>query len=204
MLARVHTIPTKGHGHGDGRGRWLSWDTFLLDFLDNPAMAQCLERLRCSSGGGGEAAEVADVVEAAAAALRAGRDVLRELPARLVHHDYEPWHVFADATPGAERITGVIDHESCRGGDPAYDLAQWHVVHDVYAPVAPVVAGYRAAGGWIDSFETRLRLSLVHYRLNDLLHRICGSDAGDRPVAVDADVVTGARRLANEVARSGG
>ena len=204
-LGRMHTIPTDGYGHldGSGRGRWPSWDAFLLASLDDPAMSKRLARLRGGSRGGGDAAEVAATVEAAIRVLRDRRDVLHAQPARLVHHDYEPWHIFADATPGAARITGVIDHEGCRGGDPAYDLAQWHVIHDVYAPVAPVLSGYRAAGGWTDRFETRLHLSLVHYRLTDLLHHLDAERERDRPVTVDADVAKRARVLAAELAQVG-
>lgn len=201
VLARTHTIPTAGYGHldGAGRGRWRTWDVFLLAFLDDPARRERLERLRRTGPSGGA---VVAAIEAAIEVLLARRDVLRAQPARLVHHDYEPWHIFADATPGRERITGVIDHESCRGGDPAYDLAQWHVIHDAYAPVAPVVEGYRAAGGWTDGFETRLRLSLVHYRLKELVHGLDGLEGLDQPAVEDADMAKRARCLAAEVAHA--
>jgi Ser/Thr protein kinase RdoA (MazF antagonist) len=201
VLARIHRIPTQGYGPLDaaGRGAWPSWDAFLLGPLDAPATRARVERVRRASPNGGL---VADSIEAAAELLHARRGVLRAWPARLVHHDYEPWHIFADATPGVARLTGVIDHESCRGGDPAYDLAQWHVVHDVYAPVAPLVEGYRAAGGWTDGFDARLRLSLVHYRLRGLLQRF-GGDAGEgRPGAVDGDAVKSAQLLTAAVAEA--
>jgi hypothetical protein len=123
-------------------------------------------------------------------------------PAQLVHHDYEPWHLFADAAdtrsgaqPGAAHITGVIDLESCRGGDPAYDLAQWHVIHDAYAPVAPVIEGYRVAGGWSSGFGERLHLSLVHFRLLELLDRLKGRG---QPLADDVDTAKRAQRLLAE------
>jgi Ser/Thr protein kinase RdoA (MazF antagonist) len=195
VLARLHTIPTGGYGplDGTGHGRWPSWDAFLLGLLDASTTRARAERLRRAPPDGGR---VADAIEAAAGVLRARRGVLRAQPPRLVHHDYEPWHVFADPTPGAARIIGVIDHESCRGGDPAYDLAQWHVIHDAYAPVAPLVEGYRAAGGWTDGFDARLRLSLVHFRLRGLLARLGGAAGEDRPVVVDGDTVRGARLLA--------
>jgi Ser/Thr protein kinase RdoA (MazF antagonist) len=201
VLARIHTIPTVGYGplDGGGRGGWPSWDAFLLERLEAPTTRERVERVRRASPDGGR---VADALEAAAGVLRARRGVLRAWPARLVHHDYEPWHLFAAATPGAARLTGVIDHESCRGGDPAYDLAQWHVVHDVYAPVAPLVDGYRAAGGWTDGFDARLRLSLVHYRLRGLVERLGGDADEDRPAAVDRDAVKGAQLLAAAVAEA--
>jgi hypothetical protein len=164
-----------------------------------PATRERAERVRRASPDG---ARVADATAAATGVLRARRGLLGARPARLVHHDYEPWHLFADPAPGAARLTGGIDLESCRGGDSAYDLAQWHVVHDAYAPVAPVVAGYRAAGGWTDGFDARLRLSLVHYRLRGLLERLGGDTDGDRPVAVDGDALRGAQLLAAAVAEA--
>jgi aminoglycoside phosphotransferase (APT) family kinase protein len=195
VLARIHTIPTGGYGplDGTGRGRWRSWDAFLLRPLEDPTLRERVERLKRAAPNGDR---VADAIDAAVGVLRDRRGVLRARPAFLVHHDYEPWHLFADATPGAAHLTGVIDHESCRGGDPAYDLAQWHVIHDVYAPVAPLVDGYRAAGGWTDGFDARLRLSLVHYRLRELLARLGGDAAAARPLAVDKDAVRGAELLA--------
>ncbi|MDQ3702854.1 MAG: aminoglycoside phosphotransferase family protein, partial [Chloroflexota bacterium] len=121
VLARMHTIPTEGYGYldGAGHGRWPTWDAFLLEFLGDPALRERLEQRRRTAPSGGI---VAGTIDAAVGMLQARREVLRAQPARLVHHDYEPWHIFADATPGEEHITGVIDHESCRGGDPAYDL----------------------------------------------------------------------------------
>ena len=195
VLARIHTIPTEGYGplDGTGHGRWRSWEAFLLGPLEAPTLRERVERLKRTAPSGGR---VADAIDAAVGVLRDRRGLLRAQPAYLLHHDYEPWHLFADATPGAARLTGVIDHESCRGGDPAYDLAQWHVIHDVYAPVAPLVEGYRAAGGWTDGFDARLRLSLVHYRLRGLLARLGGDADEDRPVALDQDAIRWAQLLA--------
>jgi Ser/Thr protein kinase RdoA (MazF antagonist) len=207
VLARMHQIQTDGYGplDGAGRGRWPTWDAFLLQLLDDRARRERAERVARALPGGGA---LVATIEAATAALVAGRDVLEAQPARLVHHDYEPWHLFAEApAAGRARITGVIDHEDCRGGDPAYDLAQWHVVHDVYAPVAPVVAGYRAAGGWTAGFETRLRLSLVHFRLRALLDKLDGL-AGQHHTGVDtavdaADLAQRAQGLADDAALAG-
>jgi hypothetical protein len=65
-----------------------------------------------------------------------------------------------------------------------------------------MVEGYRAAGGWTDGFDARLRLSLVHYLLRGLLERLGGDTDEDRSVAVDKDAFRGAQLLAAAVAEA--
>ena len=182
-LARIHTIPTDGHGplDGNGRGPHATWDGAFLAFLDRPEQRERLERAAAQPTARSLSGPWTNLVRAAVAILEDHRTFMRGRPARLLHRDYEPWHILVHdpgdpSAPGSATltpisggrpvgITGVLDLESCRGGDPAEDLIQWHVIHDGYAPVAPVVAGYRAAGTWTADFERALRLCLLRSRL---------------------------------------
>jgi aminoglycoside phosphotransferase (APT) family kinase protein len=179
LLARLHTVSTAGYGALDarGRGHLPTWDRYLLHGLDTPARREQIAGLAAPAGkhGAGETAETvckaARTLDVALAVLLDHRPFLRSRPSRLLHRDYEPWHIFVDEDPKGG-ITGVIDLESCTGGDPAYDLVQWHVIHDSYAPVDPVVTGYRAGRAWTADFERALRLGCVQFRVRELLREL--------------------------------
>jgi aminoglycoside phosphotransferase (APT) family kinase protein len=186
-LACIHTVPTDGHGplDGNGRGPHATWDAAFLAFLDRPEPRERLERAAAHPAARSPSDARTNLVRSAVAVLRDHRAFLRGRPARLLHRDYEPWHLLVHdpgdlSAPDAPTLSpfsgarplglsGVLDLESCRGGDPSNDLVQWHAVHDGYAPVAPVVAGYREAGTWTPDFERGLHLGLLRSRLGNFI-----------------------------------
>ena len=184
MLGRIHTVGTDGHGPLDanGRGPEPSWDRWLLAFADAPDRAErtaaLLDRLPKPD---------ADVAHGAVELLRAHRPFLRGRPARLLHHDYEPWHLFVDEQ--SDEISGVIDMESCQGGDPTHDLVQWHVVHDAYAPFAELLAGYREAVGPDAGFDLSFRLTRLRFRVRRVLDG-AEADPADALAALRRELAT--------------
>lgn len=151
VLARLHDVPTRGFGSLDsaGRGPLTEWAA-VLAFRADAIPADAPPEIR-----------------RALAALEAGRPLLASAPARLLHFDYEPGHILVDRASG--EIACVLDFEEARGGDPAYDLTQWDVFHDVYAPVAPLLAGYLEHAAVGPHFTERRLLSEIHYRVSELL-----------------------------------
>jgi len=116
-------------------------------------------------------------VKRALAVLEEDRAFLADTPARLLHFDFEPSHLLVDERSG--EITGVIDFESAKSGDPAYDFAQWDVIHDAYAPVGALIRGYAESLALVPDFARRRLLSEIHYRARELV-------SGTRPSALIA------------------
>mgnify|MGYP001451899290 CR=1 FL=1 len=163
-LAGLHTIPAQGGGSldGNGRGPRESWAAYVLETADDVARQTM------------EVAGRIPVIETALAILRGNVELLDRQPPCLLHGDYEPGHIFVGHD---DHIAGIIDFGNCEAGDPAYDLAQWQVIHDSYAPVRHVLDGHRAASTAVNDFDERLWLNRLFFRLRDLGYTADGSDA---------------------------
>lgn len=84
---------------------------------------------------------------------------------RLLHGDFGTKHVHVSRSG----ITGIVDFELCRGGDPVEDVAYWGVVDRAYAPVQWLVAGYEEVDTLGVDFERRLLLGMLRRCLAFLL-----------------------------------
>lgn len=151
ILASIHTISVEGFGplDGSGHGTLATWGAFLVGRLDG------------TSGPG------VPEVERACALLDDHRAFVDSVSAHLLHFDYEPAHLLVDEA--TTQISGVVDFEDCKGGDPAYEFAQWDVIHDAYAPVAALTAGYLELVAETADFERRRLLSELHRRVREVL-----------------------------------
>jgi aminoglycoside phosphotransferase (APT) family kinase protein len=152
LLAAIHEVRTSGFGalRPDGTAPFGDWAAFLA------------ERLGPLPG------EVPPEVTAAVAALDDHRAVLCATEPHLLHFDFEPSHVLVNEDTGA--VTGVVDLEEAKSGDPAYEFAQWDVIHDAYAPVAPLALGYAERAAPSANFALRRLLSEIHFRARQLAH----------------------------------
>lgn len=125
LLRRLHTVPVRGFGRLDatGTGTHQSLHAWLL----HPSPA-------CSSTTDDDLLALTQHVRRV---LRACVQRLPEAPARLLHGDWTARHVLAESG----RVTGVVDLESARGGDPLADLAGWSLQEP--PPItAALLAGY--------------------------------------------------------------
>lgn len=84
---------------------------------------------------------------------------------RLLHGDFGTKHVLV----WRRAITGIVDFELCRAGDPAEDIAYWGVVDRAYAPVQWLTDGYEEVGAPGVDFGYRLLLSMLRRCLAWLL-----------------------------------
>ena len=96
-------------------------------------------------------------------AVASGATLLDEAPVSLIHGDWRTTNLLSDG----HAITGVVDWEGARGGDPAFDLAGAWTVRSRAESTSTglLLEGYRAGGGHLDdSFNARRLL----YRVADL------------------------------------
>jgi len=150
VLAAIHSVRTRGFGvlNGDGTAPLVDWPSYLDERM------------------GPVAARQPEEVKRALAVLEGHRGLVATEP-RLLHFDFEPAHLLVDETTG--RIAGVVDWEVVKSGDVSYDLAQWDVIHDAYAPVAPLFESYSATGKLPGDFDKRRLYSEIHYRAREII-----------------------------------
>ncbi|GAA3137139.1 aminoglycoside phosphotransferase family protein [Planomonospora alba] len=103
--------------------------------------------------------------EVVASAVEAASPALDEVTVpHLVHFDIWPGNVFVSAADGAvPRVRAIIDHERAFWGDPLADFVTPTIFGEL-AEDAPIVAGYREAGGTVP-FDGAARVRLALYRL---------------------------------------
>lgn len=154
ILAKIHSVKTDGFGPLDksGKGQWQTLEEVWLE----------MEKWRDEVLGVAVKANVnSELITRALDAMKeAATNVTITAPV-LVHDDYAPKHIMVDG----EQISGIIDFETCVGGDPVRDFARWQY-HKKDFPIEYLLEGYTAK--LPADFDTRLKLWKVHMGLTTL------------------------------------
>jgi aminoglycoside phosphotransferase (APT) family kinase protein len=121
---------------GEVRGNAASWATIWDD--DALEAITLLARSRVLDGA---------LTSAALRRLKEGASLVPHLAeGRLLHGDFDRSHIFVD---GHGRLSGIIDFGDRESGDPEWELSgMWLWDGETY--LAPVIEGYRAAGGMLN------------------------------------------------------
>lgn len=112
LLAHVHSIPTTGWGriNAKGAGAGTHWSDLL-----NPSMIE----------GAYQAARKLDIAQQeiteAIDLLHTHTSLFEAITPRLLHGDFSPQQILVNTG----QVTGLIDFEFPRSGDPAWDFAYW-------------------------------------------------------------------------------
>jgi aminoglycoside phosphotransferase (APT) family kinase protein len=155
LLAALHGIRPPGVGPIDPQGNTdETWPP-----PSNAMVAAMVERNRQLAHQGFERA----LLDAPLEAVTANVELLDEAPVSLIHGDWRTTNVLSDGTS----ITGIVDWEGSRGGDPAFDFAGVWTVRSRSGPTSTetLMRGYSAGGGLIDD---RFTLRRCLYRIADL------------------------------------
>ncbi|MFJ8630984.1 phosphotransferase family protein [Streptomyces sp. NPDC093568] len=141
ILRRIHSVQVTGYGRLtlDGWAEHASIEAWLL-------------RPPSQTSGHGLLRALTPVVTTA---LRVRAPLVAGVPARLLHGDWTARHVL-HADSG---ITGVIDLESVRGGDPLADVAGWSLQEPGYLTEA------LASSYFTDPPDQQQRTVLAMYRV---------------------------------------
>lgn len=151
LLRRLHTVPVRGFGRLDptGTGTHQSLRAWLL----HPSPA-------CSSTTDDDLLALTQRVRRV---LRVGVQRLPEAPPRLLHGDWTARHVLAES--GC--VTGVVDLESARGGDPLADVAGWSLQEP------PPITAALLTGYFSHIADTGTLTTLVLHRLRIATSLLC-------------------------------
>ena len=84
--------------------------------------------------------------------------------AHLLHGDFSPKHILiADG-----HVTGILDFEDAKGGDPVRDLARLNFFYGDSFPIEWLKAGYQNKDIFDKNFDLKMKLYRLHLGL-DLL-----------------------------------
>lgn len=155
LLAKIHTIKTKGFGplKSGGKGSFKSWEEFLLRHINTRLLNYLLENRVINEE---LKNRIFDVFNSEKAYLKLKSPV-------LLHGDFSNAHIFIDKA----KISGIIDFEDCVSGDPLYDLAS----PELYCEIAgsPSSIPYFLEGYQNGFTEEELGRKLIFYKLQKTL-----------------------------------
>ncbi|MBG0817673.1 aminoglycoside phosphotransferase family protein [Planomonospora sp. ID82291] len=152
-LARLHTVTGETYGYPHAGLTGPTWRAAFLAMV-----GAVLE------DAGRYAVPLPVPAAAVAAAVEAAAEALEEVTTpRLVHFDVWPGNVFVSPEGGDPRVQAIIDHERAFWGDPLADFVTPTIFGEL-AEDAPIVAGYREAGGVVP-FDDGARVRMALYRL---------------------------------------
>lgn len=153
VLRRIHAIEVGSFGqldsHGMGQHATIQGWFLNLPSRSSPNLPDL---------------DLQSLLHRAQQALQTGSKHLPSATPRLLHGDWVGRHVFADSY----RITGVVDLESVRGGDPLAELAGWSLREPAVLTEA-LLAGYFDGPAPdrsllpLSLFRLRIAVSLLHH-----------------------------------------
>jgi aminoglycoside phosphotransferase (APT) family kinase protein len=154
VLALVHSVETTGFGNlgADGQGLASTFDEWFVDGL-----ARSLEVV------GTFDPSLAALLDSIVEMFEANRSTLRASPCRLAHGDFSPTNLLV----AGDRIVGVVDWESAKGGPPALDFGWWDWRTSTFPiPLAAsdLLAGYQEVST-VDVSELAVLRRLVASRI---------------------------------------
>ncbi len=144
LLAKIHSVVPQKFGDlsEGGIGRYDTWE----EYMTTPPHHDEVEQLY-------KYAEQVDLtkqdVDRVIEILRQHTDIYRQITPHLIHGDYGPKHWLVQNG----RITGVIDFENCKSGDPMYDFG-WKS----FFGSEIMIEGYERVTSLPDNFELRKML----------------------------------------------
>lgn len=146
-LAQIHTVKTDGFGDIDKNGsspfkKMSEW------IADREKGKKHMKQVAKRNG----LAE--NTIERIFEILKLHSSLFENIESRLLHNDYSPFHIFYDKG----EISGIIDFEVARGGDPVQDFARWDYYYSDTLPLEWLKEGYTNKSLFDHNFDIKLNL----------------------------------------------
>ncbi|HAV14834.1 MAG TPA: hypothetical protein DCX25_00675 [Candidatus Pacebacteria bacterium] len=158
ILAKIHSVKTRGYGglNRFGKGKYNTWFEYMMEAKrDRDLAVEAAEHM------GIEADKIDKVIR-----TLEDHQALFDVSPQLLHSDFSTKHILVNG----DKITGIIDFENCRSGDPMWDFAWWDyffgrdlsvdILRAGYEQVAPVIAEF---GKKLFLYRLRMGLSFIQY-----------------------------------------
>ncbi len=159
VLAKIHSVKPTGFGElaEDGQGKLTSWTQYINKIED--------ERQDILESATKINLNIEDVNKGFML-LKKNQYHFENMTPHLLHGDFSTKHILMDN----DLITGIIDFESCKSGDPIWDFAWWSYFFGKDVPVEWIKEGYIEVHKLDPEFDRklvlyriRLGLSMIHY-----------------------------------------
>jgi len=159
ILAKIHSVQPTGFGglNENGQGKFSTWLNYIMEVEDEQG-----EILESATKIG---LSVEDV-EKGFSVLKENQDFFENVTPHLLHGDFSTKHILVEGNT----ITGIIDFESCKSGDPMWDFAWWSYFFGEDIPVEWLKEGYSQVCELDSKFDKklilykiRLGLGMIHY-----------------------------------------
>ena len=159
MLAKIHSVKPTGFGglSEDGQGKLSSWLEYVNEIDDEQE-----EILKSAIKIGLSI----DQIERGFKLLKENNHLFEDVEPHLLHGDFSTKHILFEN----DLITGIIDFESCKSGDPLWDFAWWSYFFGKDVPIEWLKEGYDQVNKVDPEFNKklvlyriRLGLSMIHY-----------------------------------------
>jgi aminoglycoside phosphotransferase (APT) family kinase protein len=152
ILSKIHSVQLPGFGNLDRDVPFKTWEDFIFHLEDKK------EKILTS----GEKVGIDSVlINQAFEILRNNSSAFTVKEARLLHGDFGPKHLLVQEG----HITGIIDFENAKGGDPVYDFAWLNYFHGESFSVESLREGYLDKNLFNENFELKMKLYRLHLGL---------------------------------------
>lgn len=158
-LTKIHTVRPTGFGelNEKGQGKFSTWLDYIMEVDEEQGdIMKSATKIGLS---------VEDVKQGFAI-LKENQHLFKDVTPHLLHGDFSTKHILVEGNS----ITGIIDFESCKSGDPMWDFAWWSYFFGTDVPVEWLKEGYLQACELDSEFDKklilykiRLGLGMIHY-----------------------------------------
>lgn len=152
ILSKINAISVDSFGPLDGLKLFKTWVDYLLD----------IEKRRDEIIIAGKIVGIeANSIDRAYELLSQNKSVLQIEKPYLLHADFGPKHLLVLDN----RIVGVLDFESAKGGDPVQDLARIDFFYSRDFPIDWLKGGYKNKDIFDKNFDLKMKLYRLHLGL---------------------------------------
>lgn len=156
ILSKINSIAVEGFGSLNADVKFKTWEDFIFSFE---------KRRNGIIEGGQKVGVTAGQIDRGFQILHSHQSLFSLPEARLLHGDFSPKHLLVKDG----KITGIIDFENAKGGDPVRDIAWVNYFYEDSFPLEYLKEGYTDKSIFDENFDLKLKLYKLHLGL-DLLN----------------------------------
>lgn len=157
ILSKIHSVEVDGFGGFDRRKPYNKWSEYVYKPLKKKKQILKIAKVENID---------TDLIHKAMDALKENKDVFDKVKPRLLHGDYSTKHMLTDKSD----ITGIIDFENGKGGDPIFDLAWFDYYHSDRIPLKWMKEGYTDKSIFDDNFDQKMIFYKLHLGLTVIVY----------------------------------
>src|SRR3989339_802750 len=155
ILSKIHGIVVDKYGPQDGSRFFETWGDYIFNIEKRRLGITTATNLMGIESG---------LISESFKLLWENKEMFQINKAHLLHGDFSPKHILiADG-----HVTGILDFEDAKGGDPVRDLARLNFFYGDSFPIEWLKAGYQNKDIFDKNFDLKMKLYRLHLGL-DLL-----------------------------------